>query len=305
MFKSNPREVLTNAVANKTANPFATALETGGKLITPLIKYGVNPVNGIPLTNDLLADIIDLTSSLKSEDGEVDMLVVGERRAAFINIFYSRAKLCFENAVQSLNNVHNAEIKQNFKGIYHQLTSRDTRYAYDPEVDYRNEKYNLFSVNFTRAIDYPYHNADSISLNRGTAKLSTNRYNIPKLYDLEYYMMMPIESILEQLLVAVSNDYARALDAFSGYKFNRTNDDDIIREFNDYKGYLGVAYANLLASSEAIVLMLYSEANTLIQSAYPNQFGMEYDTAKAISLAAENDAYYDLCYNAKIKELKV
>lgn len=298
MFNSKTTQ---EVVALPVGNPYAIAMSVEPKIISPLIKYGVNPVTGVPLTTDLLAEMVEAAGMFGENDPKTDPLVVGEQRIILCNIFKNRAEIVFSNMVQSLNRVHDEEIRLNFKGTYKTLTKMGRFRGYDDDFTSSIPALELFSLYlFGDSNEMP---GSGVIMDRGNASVQVYRYRNPKLYDLEYYMAMPVDVVLGNLLSAVSYDYTRVIRGLSNSMNSANEDSAVVAEYDSFKWYLGSAYANLLCAAEAAVMMLYSEANTLIKAGYPGQFGMDYDTAKTISTVAENDTYYDAIRIASLTEL--
>lgn len=259
------------------------------KLVSPLIKYGVNPVSGKPLTADLLASMIDGIDGLDLKNAGLpkttfSAAIVGERRHVLIQIFAARAKMLFGNAVRALNIQFDAALKKNYYETYRAMLKNEL-YRYDSEDTAR---ITIFSSDvFSRESYESRYNNHPIEEER----VGRDRLKMSRLVDLEYYMCMPIGTVLENILSAAAIDYAYAINRFENMLSKYKEDSEIVNQYDGVVEFIALSYINLIAAAEEVVVLLGEEANSLIEAGYPYTTGVTYDYMTNARIAAFDSVY--------------
>lgn len=240
-------------------------------LLKPIIRYGVNPATGVPLSYEFMGLMTHAMESIGSSTSDTnDMIVIGERRRLSMDLFYVRAEMLFSNMVDSLNVQYDKELRRRFPDIYKKLS--ETSYS-SWEDDDNKMLICLFRINMFSRDGYGmnYNSRDQ------TVKDVRNRMVMSKLVDLEYYMRVPLGTILDALLSPIADDYRSSVANINRSLMIPRNLDLMATDYDDLIKFIGYCYANLLACAETVVRVLYDEAMAMLEAGYPNKCGIEYD----------------------------
>lgn len=258
--------------ANEAEKPYENMLlNKGNAPIKPIIKYGVNPATGIPLSNDFMASMVRAVGSVDSSASDPhSSVVVGERRRLIVDLFYVRAEMLFNNMVDSLNVQYDKELRRRFPDIYKKLS--ETSYS-SWEDDANKMLICLFRTNMFSRDGYGmnYNSRDQ------TVKDVRNRMVMSKLVDLEYYMRVPLGTILDALLSPIADDYRSSVANINRVLMLPRNLNRMAIDYDKLIQFIGGCYVNLVACAETVVRVLYDEAMAMLEAGYPNKCGIEYD----------------------------
>lgn len=285
--------------ANEVPRPYnEMILNDDPTLSKPLIKYGVNPASGIPLSDDFMATVVHAVGSVDcNPTGNEDPIIVGERRKLLIDLFFVRADMLFTNMINTLNVQYDRELRYRFRDIYNKLSSME----YCPWEDDNKTIVTLFDRSLLSREPYAMMTfAPAESTNR-------NRLRMSKLVDLEYYMRVPLGTILDGILAPISSDYNNSVSRVNSVLMTSDGLGIMAIDYDEYIQFLGICYANLIACTETVVKLLYDEAMDMLRSGYIGQYGIEYDEIMGMTRTAALSVESEIIkegYKDEIKSIK-
>lgn len=283
--------------ANEVSKPYNDMiLNHDPTLFKPLIKYGVNPASGLPLSDDFMATVVHSVGSLECPStGNEEPIVVGERRKLLVDLFFVRADMLFTNMINTLNVQYDKELRYRFRDIYNKLSSME----YCPWDDDNKSIVTLFDRSLLSREQY-----SMLSYNPNADVNNRNRLRMSKLVDLEYYMRVPLGTILDGILSPIAADYNNSVSRVNNVLMTSDSLGIMAIDYDEYIQFLGICYANLMTCTETVVKLLYDEAMSMLRSGYIGQYGIEYDEIVGMARNAALSVESKLIKEGAEKELK-
>lgn len=283
--------------ANEVPRPYnEMILNDDPTLLKPLIKYGVNPASGIPLSDDFMATVVHAVGSADcNPTGNEDPVIVGERRKLLVDLFFVRADMLFTNMINTLNVQYDKELRYRFRDIYNKLSLME----YCPWDDDNKTIVALFDRSLLSREQH-----SMLLYNPNIDVNNRNRLRMSKLVDLEYYMRVPLGTILDGILSPIAADYNNSVSRVNSVLMTSDGLGIMAIDYDEYIQFLGVCYANLIACTETIVRLLYDEAMDMLRSGYIGQYGIEYDEIMGMARSAALSVESKIIKEGAEKDLK-